>query len=69
MTEHECMALPWWKREKMLTAKDRAAIDLAKGQDWTEIDTFSAETVAGRVELKLIAQRRYHNDERAAGME
>jgi len=63
------MALPWWEREKMLTDKDRAAIDEAKKQDWTEIKNVTAETPAGRIEIKSIKFRKYCREEYAAGME
>lgn len=69
MSEREIENLPWWERDKLLTDKDRAAIDTARGQDWTEIDLFSAETIAGRVELNLIFSRKFHRDEYAAGMD
>ena len=68
MSEQEIERLPWWERDKLLTDKDRAAIDTARVQDWTEIDLSSAETIAGRVELKLIFSRKYHRDEYAAGI-
>ncbi len=53
----------WWEEERLLTEKDKAAITLAKSQDWTEIDEASAETVVGRKRLHDIRMRKYHYEE------
>ena len=58
----------WWERERLLTEKDKAAIDVARGQDWAEIDEDSAETVHGRYILHDIIMTKYHNEEYSAGM-
>lgn len=59
----------WWEEERLLTEKDKAAILLAKSQDWTEIDENTAETVIGRKRIHDIIMRKYHRDEYRTGME
>lgn len=58
----------WWEREKLLTEKDKAAIERAKSLDSGEIDEDWAETEAGREELHLIAIRKYRYEEYQAGI-
>ena len=54
---------PWWEREKMLSEKDREAIQRAVYADWTDIDESSAETEAGKNELHRIKMTKLHNEE------
>ena len=51
-----------------LTEKDKRAIEKAQASDWTEIEEDWAETEAGREELHRITMRKYHREERFAGM-
>lgn len=60
--------LPWWEREKLLTPKDKEAIQRAIYTRWEDIDENDAETEAGRYELRTIALRKYHNDEFKSGI-
>ena len=69
MTEPEIRSLPWWERERMLTDKDRDAIHTARCLDWTEINPDSAETIAGKIEIKNILTTKYHREETSAGIE
>lgn len=66
MTELDIRCLPWWEREKMLSAKDREAIYEARCLDWTEIDPDRADTPAGRVEIRDILTSKYHREEDSA---
>lgn len=61
--------MQWWEREKLLTPKDKEAIDKAKHSCWEEIEEDWAETEAGRYEIHSIMMRKYHRDEHLAGME
>lgn len=61
--------MTWWEEEKLLTAKDREAIERAKSQDWPEIDEDSAETPLGKKKVHDIAFRKYNRDMYAAGMD
>lgn len=58
----------WWEEERLLTDRDRAAIDKARTQDWTEIDEDTAETEIGKRRLHEMAMWKYHRDEANAGM-
>ena len=58
--------MPWWEREKLLTAKDRDAIQRAIYADWTDIDESAAETEAGKYELHSIKMRKFHQEEFSA---
>lgn len=60
--------LPWWEREKLLTEKDKQAIQNAIYTRWEDIDENAAETEAGRYELHRITMRKMHDAEFAAGM-
>ena len=60
--------MKWWERERLLTDKDRSAIDKAKGQDFGDIDEDSAETIHGREILHEIAMRKYRAEEFSAGI-
>lgn len=60
--------LPWWEREKLLTAKDREAIQRAIYTRWEDIDETLAETDAGREEIRRIQLRKMNADEFAAGI-
>ena len=60
--------LPWWEREKLLTAKDKEAIQRAIHARWTEISEDWAETELGREELHHIILRKYHQEEEMAGI-
>ena len=60
--------MPWWEREKLLTAKDKDAVQRAIYAAWEEIDTDWAETDAGRYELDRIRSSKMHRDEYAAGL-
>lgn len=61
--------ISWWEREKMLTEKDKKAIDRARKADWTEIREDWAETEVGRYEIHDIIVSKYLYDEYQAGME
>lgn len=65
---HARQDMMWWEEERLLTDKDREAIDKAKKQDWTEIDEDSAETVIGKRWIREIIMRKYHRDEYKTGM-
>ena len=60
--------LPWWEREKLLTDKDKQAIQKAVNRHYADIDENWAETELGREELRKIARRKYHDEEWLAGM-
>lgn len=60
--------LPWWEREKLLTDKDKQAIQKAVNLHYADIDENEAETEAGRYELHSIVMRKYHNEEFKAGI-
>jgi len=60
--------LQWWEVEKLLTEKDKEAIDKAKSQYWANIDEESAETEIGRKRLHDIKMRKYHDEEYEAGL-
>lgn len=60
--------MPWWEREKLLTDKDKQAIEKAKQSCWEEIKEDWAETEAGRYEIHSIVSRKYHYDELQAGL-
>lgn len=60
--------LQWWEREKLLTEKDREAIQKAMYTRWEDIDENAAETEAGKYEIQSIRSRKRHNDEWLAGM-
>ena len=68
MTEQEIRALPWVDREKLLTEKDKSAMNRAIYQRWEDIDINSAETDAGKVELESIISSKRHRQEWLAGM-
>lgn len=61
-------SLPWWEREKLLTAKDKEAIQKAINSHYGDIDESWAETEIGKEELRKIARRKYHDEEFLAGM-
>ena len=60
--------LQWWEREKLLTDKDKEAIQKAIYSRWEDIDINSAETDAGKVELESIISSKRHRQEWLAGM-
>ena len=60
--------MPWWEREKLLTAKDKEAIQRAIYARWEDIDASWAETEAGRYELDYIRSRKLHHAEAMVGM-
>ena len=60
--------LPWWEREKLLTQKDKEAIQKAIQSYYADIDENWAETELGREELRGIARRKYRDEEWLAGM-
>lgn len=60
--------MPWWQREKLLTEKDRAAISEARRSRWEDIDEESADTEAGRIEIRYIQLRKMHAAEARCGM-
>lgn len=60
--------LQWWEREKLLTDKDRDAIEKARYSRWEDIDVNSAETEAGKYEIEYIISRKRHTAEWLAGM-
>lgn len=60
--------LHWWEREKLLTEKDKQAIQKAIHSHYADIDESDAETEAGRYELHAIIMRKYHNEEFMAGL-
>lgn len=68
MAPIEIQALPWWEREKLLTEKDKQAIQRAINCHYADIDEDWAETEAGRVEIHSIIMRKYHNEEYIAGL-
>ncbi len=59
---------PWWEKEKLLTHKDKEAIQKAIQSYYGDIDENWAETELGREELRKIARRKYHDEEWLAGM-
>ena len=61
-------ALPWWEREKLLTPKDKQAIQKAVNLHYADIDENEAETEAGRYELHSIIMRKFRDEEWLAGM-
>jgi hypothetical protein len=61
--------LPWWEREKLLTEKDKQAIQRAIYSNWEDIDESWAETEAGKNELHSIIMRKYHQEEFKAGID
>lgn len=63
-----CSNLPWWEREKLLTTKDKKAIQKAIQSYYADIDENWAETELGREELRKIARRKYRDEEWLAGM-
>lgn len=63
-----CSNLPWWEREKLLTQKDKQAIQKAIQSYYADIDENWAETELGKEELGKIAWRKYHDEEWLAGM-
>lgn len=58
----------WWVRERLLTERDKRAIETAKGQYYADIDEDSAESVHGKQILREMARREYHNEEFLAGI-
>lgn len=60
--------LPWWEREKLLTEKDKQAVQRAIHSHYADIDEGWAETEYGRDELHSIIMRKYHQEEALAGM-
>ena len=58
----------WWERERLLTDRDKEAIEKARGQYYADIDEESAETVHGREILREIIMRKYHAEEFSAGI-
>lgn len=60
--------MPWWERKKLLTDKDREAIQKAINSRWTEIEEDWAETEAGKNELHSIKMRKFHHEEFLAGI-
>lgn len=59
----------WWEEEKLLTERDRAAIEEARGQHYGNIDENAAETELGRRYLRDMALRKYHREEFSAGLD
>ena len=62
-------SIPWWEEEKLLTEKDKAAIERARATIWEDIDEDWAETEIGRKRVHDIVMRKYHHDEMKAGIE
>lgn len=60
--------LPWWEREKLLTPKDKQAIQKAIQSYYADIDENWAETELGREELHSIIMRKYRAEEWLEGM-
>ena len=60
--------LPWWEREKLLTERDKQAIQRAIHSHYADIDEGWAETEYGRAELHSIIMRKYRQEEFLAGM-
>lgn len=58
----------WWEMERLLTDKDRSAIDKARGQYYADIDEASAETVHGKAILREMTIKKYRAEEYSAGM-
>ena len=58
----------WWERERLLTEKDKEAINTARRQYYGDIDEESAETIHGREVLHEIIMRKYHAEEFSAGI-
>lgn len=69
MTDTEISAIPWWEREKMLTAKDKEAIYKAKHSYSEDIKEDWAETEVGKYEVRQICKHNYHREEFMAGMD
>ena len=65
---NDIQEMPWVERQKLLTDKDRQAIQRAIYSRWEDIDEAWAETDAGRAEIHSICRRKYHAAEFAAGM-
>ena len=63
-----CSNLPWQERKKLLTDKDKQAIQKAIQSYYADIDENRAETELGREELREIARRKYRDEEWLAGM-
>lgn len=61
--------LPWWEREKLLTEKDKQAIERAIQSYYADIDESWAETDLGREELMRIARTKYRSEEWLAGIQ
>jgi hypothetical protein len=59
---------PWWEVEKLLTEKDKQALEHARSLHFGEIDENEAETALGRQKLREMIIRKYHNEEYCAGM-
>lgn len=66
---YEGADMMWWEEERLLTERDKAAIQAARKQAWTEIDEDTAETEIGRRWVHEIAMEKYHLDEYRSGME
>lgn len=64
----DAAALQWWEREKLLTERDKQAIQRAIHSHYADIDEGWAETEYGRAELHSIVMRKYHNEEFMAGI-
>ena len=62
------LTIPWWKREALLTQKDKEAISRARKTPWEDIREDWAETNAGKMELHEMIMGKYHRAEAAAGM-
>ena len=60
--------LPWWEREKLLTERDKQAIQRAIHSHYADIDENWAETELGREELRKIVRRKFRDEEWLAGM-
>ena len=68
MSDQEITKLTWWERQKLLTEKDKEAIQRAIYERWEDIDIDSAETDAGKVELESIISSKRHRQEWLTGM-
>lgn len=67
-TTADGIRLMWWEREKLLTTKDKQAIQKAIQTYYADIDENWAETELGREELRKIERRKYRDEEWLAGM-
>lgn len=65
---YKVAGMMWWEEDRLLTEKDKEAIEKAKKQSWTKIDEDSAETLIGKRRLHSIAMRKFHYEEFQAGL-